>query len=244
MWNERLISALDQARPGIAKIIQLGIKKLDTGAKPLKSDEWDTEVGNLGLNPALNYDSMTGDLHCVLQDKCEDGEGLSRIRAAKGDGIEAYFNMYSWYLGRSGQELQSRIAFIMQPPIPKTEGEIAGIIDKWREQRTFVQNYDSKWSLPSPFMKAIIRSMMIGTAREYFEQLQDKAITDDDLIEKCFEYGTRKRLDNKKSDPDHMDISELNLNSNYRSGCQQQGCTQSETDRQLSKQLVSATRQL
>ena len=50
----------------------------------------------------MNYHEVSRDLHCVLQDKCEDPEGLARIRAAKGDGIKAYSDMYSWYLGKSG----------------------------------------------------------------------------------------------------------------------------------------------
>ena len=82
----------------------------------------------------------------VSQDKRDDPEGQSRIRAARSkdgdarhDGIKAYFDMYSWYLGRSGQELQSRAEFVMHPPVPKTEGEIAAIIDKWRDQYNFAR---------------------------------------------------------------------------------------------------------
>ena len=48
---------------------------------------------------------------------------------------------------------------------------------------------------------------MIGNAREYYEQLVDQSITDSELIERAFEYATRKRLDHKKLDADHMDVS-------------------------------------
>ena len=163
---------------------------------------------------------MSRDLHCVLQDKCEDPEGLSRIRAAKGDGIKAYFDMYSWYLGRSGQELQSRAEFIMSPTVPKTEGEIASTIDKWREQYNFVKNYQPGWSLPSPFLRAALRAMMIGNAREYYEQLMEQELSDEQLIEKAFDYATRKRLDHKKLDPDHMDVSGVINQLVQQGGCE------------------------
>ena len=97
----------------------------------------------------------------------------------------------------------------MHPPVPKTEGEIATIIDKWREQYDFMRNYDSHWNLPSPFVRAALKSMMIGNAREYFEQLVDKPMPDQELIEKAFDYAQRKRLDHKKLDPDHMDVGAI-----------------------------------
>ena len=52
---------------------------------------------------------------------------------------------------------------------------------------------------------------MIGTAREYYEQLQEKYAEDqtEQLIEACFDYATRKRLDAKKLDPNHMDIGQV-----------------------------------
>ena len=152
LWNERLLSALDQARPGLHQMLEAGTIKLDIGEKYMDDKKWDEQLTSVhgsqrAIKPYLEYHEVRRDLHCLLQDKCEDPEGLSRIRAAKGDGIKAYFDMYSWYLGRSGQELQSRAEFIMSPPVPKTEGEIAATIDKWREQYNFVKNYQPGWSL-------------------------------------------------------------------------------------------------
>ena len=103
--------------------------------------------------------------------------------------------------------LDTRAEFVMHPPVPKTEGEIASIIDKWRDQYNFVRNYQKDWVLPSPFLRAALRSIMIGNAREYYEQLIDQSISDSELIERAFEYATRKRLDHKKLDADHMDVS-------------------------------------
>ena len=54
--------------------------------------------------------------------------------------------------------------------------------------------------------------MMIGNAREYYEQLVGKYISGEQLIEMSFDYATRKRLDNKKLDPDHMDIGVVGTN--------------------------------
>ena len=191
MWNERLVSAFEQSRQGLKELFEHGTKSLDIGGKPITEDEWN-KLSAVVKNPNLNYQQVSRDLHCVLQDKCEDPEGLVRIRAAKGNSIRADFDMYSWYLGRSGQELQSRAEFIMHPPVPKTEGEIAAIIDKWREQYEFVKNYASNLSLPSPFLRAALKSMMIGNAREYFEQLVDKEMNDQELIERAFDYATRE----------------------------------------------------
>ena len=64
-----------------------GIPVVDGDGKPSRS---------------LDYVVVSRDWNCVIQDKCEDPEGLSRFRSAKGDGTRAYFDMYSWYLGRSG----------------------------------------------------------------------------------------------------------------------------------------------
>ena len=243
LWNERLISALDQARPGIREILELGARDIDVGKKFSEKAHWDEKLAVARLQPLqiqeLAHHAVSRELHCVLQDKCEDPEGLSRIRAAKGDGIKAYFDMYNWYLGRSGQELQSRAEFIMHPPVPKTEGEIASIIDKWREQYDFVKNYQDDWNLPSPFLRAALRSIMVGNAREYYEQLVDRSLSDDELIEHSFEYATRKRLDHKKLDPDHMDVSGIN-DCEHQVACKHTSVNYLGTQSQQGEQLENA----
>ena len=175
IWNERLVSALDQARPGAKQLIDDQIKKLDKGKNYCTEDEWNADVQVPDPSKSeLNYRKFGSDLHYVLMDKCEDTEGIARIRASSGDGINAYFSMYSWFLGRSGQELQNKSSFVMSPTIAKTEIEIAGIIDKWREQYKFMRDFDENWKLPTPFVRAVLRSIMIGSAREYWERLQDE----------------------------------------------------------------------
>ena len=62
--------------------------------------------------------------------------------------------------------------------------------------------------------------MMIGDAREYYEQLMEQSLTDDQLIEKAFDYATRKRLDHKKLDPDHMDVSGVINQLVHQEGCE------------------------
>ena len=62
--------------------------------------------------------------------------------------------------------------------------------------------------------------MMIGNAREYYEQLVEQHLTDDQLTEKAFDYATRKRLDHKKLDPDHMDVSGVNKQLAQHAGCE------------------------
>ena len=95
----------------------------------------------------------------------------------------------------------------MHPPVPKSEGGIAGIMEKWREQYNFMRNYQEGWKLPDPFLKAAMRSIMVGAAREYWEQLEDKKLDPEELVDRAFEYASRKRLDVKKLDPDYMDVS-------------------------------------
>ena len=142
-------------------MIESNIKKLDKRKNYCTEEEWNAELQVPGESE-LNYRKFGNDLHYVLQDKCEDTEGFARIRAASGDGIKAYFSMYSWFLGRSGQELQGKSAFVLNPTIPKTESEIAGIIDKWREQYKFMRDFEENWQLPAPFVRSVLRSITIG----------------------------------------------------------------------------------
>ena len=105
----------------------------------------------------------------------------------------------------------------MHPLVPKTEGETARIIDNVREQYSGVQNYDPDWTLPKLFFRAVLISTMTGAVREYYEQLCDKSeVSNEELIERSFEYATRKRLDHKKLDPDHMDVSGISGSGNSK----------------------------
>ena len=142
LWNERLISALEQARPGVKAKLEDNIRRLNLGEQTDKAQEWnypkkDNGEDNLdGVPERLSYEAISKDLHFVLQDKCEEPDGIARIRSAKDDGIKAYLGLYAWCLGRSGQELQSRAEYITHPPVPKSEGEVAGIMENGRSSTT------------------------------------------------------------------------------------------------------------
>ena len=84
LWNERLLSALDQARPGLHQMLEAGTLKLDIGEKYMDDKKWDEQLtlvhgSQRAIKPYLEYHEVRRDLHCLLQDKCEDPEGLSRI---------------------------------------------------------------------------------------------------------------------------------------------------------------------
>ena len=169
-------------------------------------------------NKRLHYDKFSRDMNYVLNEKVEHADGLNKIRAAEGDGISAYVAMYCWYMGSSGQELVAKSTYVVNPPIPKSEGDIAAIMDKWKEQYNYMRKYDSQYQLPQPIVEAILRKIMIGQAREYYELLLDKKHTADELIDLVIEYASRKRLDAKKLDPDSMEVGSINMVSNYSGG--------------------------
>ena len=106
------------------------IMQLHLHRKDADKTEWDraTSLHGLAGKAELTWDSFGGDLYCVLQDKCDDPEAISRIRSCRGEGIKALCALYKWYVGKSGQELQAKAQYVMRPPIPKNEGEIAAIM--------------------------------------------------------------------------------------------------------------------
>jgi hypothetical protein len=58
-------------------------------------------------------------------DKCE-GEAASRVLSVKkGEGLEAYMQIYFWFAGQSGMALSKRMEWVMRPPVPKDDYELA-----------------------------------------------------------------------------------------------------------------------
>ena len=80
--------------------------QLELHRKDTDEEAWNAAIvqHKLGGREELAWEAFGNDLHCVLQDKCEDAEAISKVRACKSEGIKAFCALYKWYIGRSGQE--------------------------------------------------------------------------------------------------------------------------------------------
>ena len=110
LWNERLINAFEQIAPGAESMFKQLIKAIDRKTDLVDlEDKWDSDVMELEVDDKqkdkLYWAKFGKNLNYVLQEKCEDAEAISKIRAAGGEGIKAYVSLYKWYLGSSGQQL-------------------------------------------------------------------------------------------------------------------------------------------
>ena len=135
MWNDRLINAMTQVRPGSRAMFQKMMETVDVGKEV---SEWEREVGGSSEANAMALsgtmlDRFNEDLYTVLMDKAE-GEAVTRLKSRKsGEGVMAYMLIYKWYSSSSGQALSDKTARGMAPPVPKTEADIAEAIEKWEE---------------------------------------------------------------------------------------------------------------
>ena len=110
-----------------------------------------------------------------------------------------------WYLGASGQANTARLTSIMQPKQAKTEEETADAIDKWREQMRSMETMGAEYTLSGTLKKIALRTITTGRVREYFDRVEEEKVTFDELVAKCYDYATKRRLDSKKGDAMELD---------------------------------------
>ena len=128
----------------------------------------------------------------------------------EGNGIKAYARLRHWYMGTSGMAITQRTQVIMNPTVPKSEEAIADAIDKWKEQIRIMDAMGAEYALPAAFKKTALRQLMIGKAKDYYDNLEATKPDIDELIAKCYEYANKKRRDGKKSAPNAMDVGNVN----------------------------------
>ena len=151
---------------------------------------------------------MKEDLYILLVEKTE-GEAMSRLRGCQvGDGIQTYMVLYKWFMGASGQAIADRVKRLMSPAPPKTEHDIADMIEKWSDSARMLENMKDEYKLPDFFKVTALETLMsIGQAKLYFESLKSQGIGFEDMLQKCKDYGMRRRLDHMhKHKSDDMDI--------------------------------------
>ena len=103
LWNERLISALDQVYPYAKDMVNKLIVKIDEkDTESISEDWWDAQLSERHTYN-LKWKQFSRDLHYLLQQICEDADAFAKHRAAEGCGINADVAMHKWYLGSSGQ---------------------------------------------------------------------------------------------------------------------------------------------
>jgi len=85
---------------------------------------------------------------------------------------------------------------VMTPTPPKTEGDIADSIDKWLETMRSLDEMKDEYKLSDPFKITALKIMMVGRAREHFEQIELNEGADySKVLNQCKEYATRRRLE-------------------------------------------------
>ena len=209
MWDDKLINAYIQyAGPKVRQVFKLLAETADEG----KLDEPTLESWSrvAAGEPKLEKEKFREDLYYILMDKGQDATAMTRIKAVReGDGIGAYGKLRKWFLGSSGMAITARTQLVMSPAEPKSEAAIADAIDKWREQMRVLEGLGPQYKLADPFKRTALRQLMMGKAKDHFDQLDPDNMTVEELITKCYDYATKKRLDSKKLGPDDMDVGEL-----------------------------------
>ena len=126
-----------------------------------------------------------------------------------GEGIRAYFTLHKWFTETTGLALSEKMKAVMTPTPPKTEGDIADSIDKWLETMRSLEEMKDEYKLSDPFKITALKIMMVGRAREHFEQIELKEGADySKVLSQCKEYATRRRLEAnmKRGTGDAMDV--------------------------------------
>ena len=64
--------------------------------------------------------------------------------------------------------------------------------------------------MPVQAKKTALRVIMTGRAKDYYDRVEEDKLSFDDLVSKCYDYATKKRLDGKKNGSSPMDLDGLN----------------------------------
>ena len=160
-------------------------------------------------------------------DKCE-GEAASRVLSVKkGEGLGAYQQIYLWFAGQSGMALSKRMEWVMRPPVPRDDYELAEAFEKWMAQVTLLENIGEDYKLATPFKITALRTLMSNKI-DKFDQIKEQSKVDTPtntdpadipkvqfliMTNKLREYLTDKRLEsNFNKNKDDMDIGEVGDN--------------------------------
>ena len=209
-WEDRLINAYIQyAGVGARKMFRAITDCSETkDAEEIGEEDWNNNIQGV---KKLEWDKFNEDMYYVLVEKCQDSVSIQRIKSViEGKGVQAYMKLRKWFMGTSGMATTARSRLVMAPGEPKNEESIADAIDKWKEQLRILENMGDEYKLAEVYKKVALRQIMVGKAREYYDQVEDGKISIEELLDKCYDYATKKRLDNKKFDPDSMDIGNIN----------------------------------
>ena len=173
-------------------------------------DNYFRDTGNMAEmeTAGTRYTDIKEDLYILLVEKTE-GEAMSRLRGCQiGNGIQTYMVLYKWFMGASGQAIADRVKRLMSPTPPKTEQDIADAIEKWSDSAKILENMRAEYKLPDFFNVTALETLMsVGQAKLYFESIKGQGYDFEDMLQKCKDYGMRRRLDHMhKNRSDDMDI--------------------------------------
>ena len=170
MWHEKLVNIMEQLRPGSRGVLKALARHVDN-EEDADIHEWIIDAPEyLQMGDAEKAEaqmkSVNEDLYVIMLDKSES-EALTRVRACPvGEGLQAYRDVYKWFMGVSGQAISDKIRKLMAPTTPKTEQEIADHLDKWIESIRTLENMRSEYKLQDPFkIIALEQIMAVGQAR-------------------------------------------------------------------------------
>ena len=222
LWNSKFINAIAQLHPDIRPFFEELTTYMDANRVPVT----DQGVGRLVAATLhkphpINLNKLNEDLFYILMDKCE-GEAASRVLSVKkGEGLEAYQQIYLWFAGQSGMALSKRMEWVMRPSVPRDDYELAEAFEKWMTQVTLLENIGDDYKLAIPFKVTALRTLMSNKI-DKFDQIKEQAKNDiptttpsEDIprvqfsimVTKLREYLTDKRLEsNFSKNKDDMDI--------------------------------------
>ena len=107
---------------------------------------------------------------------------------------------------------------VMAPTAPKSEGDIAEVVDKWLEGLRLLQSHKG-YRMSIQLRVTALKMLMIGRAKDQFEiweqdvpRVMDSDVDEDkawnDLLGKVQDYATRRRLEANmsKGKGNNMDV--------------------------------------
>ena len=219
MWHEKLVNNMEQLRPGSRGVLQALARHVDNEEDAyIYIYEWIIdEPEYLQMGDAEKAEAqmkrINEDLYVIMLDKSEsESEALTRVRACPvGEGMQAYRAEHKRFMGVSGQAISEKIRKLMAPTTPKTEQDIADHLDKWIESIRTLENMRSEYKLQDPFkIIALEQIMAVGQAKLYFENIKINGGGFDQMLVKCREYATRRRIEHgHKKNKDDMDVDGL-----------------------------------
>ena len=168
---------------------------------------------------------MNNDLYYVLVEKSTGESALKVKSVADGEGLQAYFSIYWWFVKTSGIAIQERSRKAMQPePVSKEEKMIENI-EAWEEDVKVVEMQGEGYKIPEN-VKLVALEILFSKFSNLYEAIERALNTDQKqnlvlkynaILSNLKSYAAKKRLQaqHKRGKGDLLNVDELPKEEEY-----------------------------